>query len=367
MGAADVASLQRTADALRHCLEMEPAGKTFQILTVDDLARLPRPDWLFKRLLPRRGIACLYGPSGSGKSFVLLDLSAAGVGGGEWFGHKTEGGQRWVIVALEGQAGFQTRVQAWERHHECPFPAGVRFVFDPLTLMQPGDVQALSAAIEAAGGADVVAIDTLNRAAPEADENTSADMGRILEGARQLQAATGGLVLLVHHRGKNATAGMRGHSSLFAAMDAVIEVDRTDDRREIRIAKSKDAEDGAVYPFGLQVIELDEDEDGEPVTSCVVVRHEADGDVSPRPKLPTGGNQRIVLDALRPLFTQSRHFGRASAPPMRPCLPLDEAIDATQGRLTVEAKRRRERAREAITGLVARGVLGLDEGWLWLV
>jgi hypothetical protein len=64
-------------------------------------------------------------------------------------------------------------------------------------------------------------------------------MGEILEAAKRLQSLTGGLVVLVHHTGKDATKGLRGHSSLFAAMDAAVEVSRDGDRREWKVAKAR--------------------------------------------------------------------------------------------------------------------------------
>ena len=135
-------------------------------------------------------------------------------------------------------------------------------------LTAPQDVIDLAAVVPAGA---VVFLDTLNRAAPTADENSSKDMGLILQAAKALQALTGGLVIVVHHTGKNTTAGMRGHSSLFAAMDAAIEVSRTGDSREWGIAKSKDGQDGGAHHFKLEIEQLGRDEYGDEITSCVVV------------------------------------------------------------------------------------------------
>jgi putative DNA primase/helicase len=110
-------------------------------------------------------------------------------------------------------------------------------MLQPFKLTDGQDVLDLAAVVPAGA---VVVVDTLNRAAPTADENSSRDMGEILEAAKTLQTLTRGLVVLVHHTGKNAAAGLRGHSSLFAAMDAAIEVSREGDRREWKVAKSKD-------------------------------------------------------------------------------------------------------------------------------
>ena len=128
-------------------------------------------------------------------------------------------------------------------------------------------------------------LDTLNRAAPEADENASADMGRILEAAKQLQRLTAGPVVVVHHTGKDATKGLRGHLSLFAALDAAVEVTREGDRREWKVAKAKDGQDGAGHPFRLETVDLGEDDEGEPVTSCTIEPDDSPQDVT-RSRLP---------------------------------------------------------------------------------
>ena len=218
------------------------------------------------------------------------------------------------------------------------------------------------AAVVPAGA--VVFLDTLNRAAPTADENSSRDMGEILQAAKRLQAVTGGLVVLVHHTGKDSTRGLRGHSSLFAAMDAAVEVSRDGDRRTWSVAKSKDGQDGDAHPFKLQVETLAVDGHGDPVTSCVVLRDTAAHEV--RVKLAGGSNQRLILDALRPLF-QAGETGKPGAPPLAKCIDLDTAMNAAASRLiTVDEKRKPERAKRAVQDLVAKGALGFNEGWLWL-
>ncbi len=70
-------------------------------------------------------------------------------------------------------------------------------------------------------------IDTLNRSAPDADENSSKDMGLIIDGMKKIQSQCEGLVICVHHTGKDVSKGLRGHSSLLAALDSAIQVERT--------------------------------------------------------------------------------------------------------------------------------------------
>ena len=332
----------------------------YKLLGADELRNLPPLAWRVRGVLPAVGLAALYGPSASGKSFLAFDMAASIAEGCQWFDCRVEAAPV-VYAALEGEAGFKLRAQAWETSRGRALPDGLRMMLQPFKLTDGQDVLDLAAVVPAGA---VVVVDTLNRAAPTADENSSRDMGEILEAAKTLQTLTGGLVVLVHHTGKNAAAGLRGHSSLFAAMDAAIEVSREGDRREWKVAKSKDGIDGEACPFKLAVEVLGTEPTGEAITSCVVVRDTAVEDVR-AVKLPQGGNQRVMLDALRPMFKDGQ-TGKPGAPPLRPCIELEAAVSAGAAKLTCQTDRRATRTREAITGLVARGVLGCNEGWLWL-
>lgn len=333
----------------------------YKLLGSADLHALPPLTWRVRGVLPAVGLAALYGPSASGKSFLGFDMAAAIAEGSRWFDCRVESAPV-VYAALEGEAGFKLRAQAWEAHKGRTLPAGLNMVLQPFKLTVERDISDLAAVVPPGA---VVFLDTLNRAAPTADENSSRDMGEILESAKRLQSLTEGLVVLIHHTGKDATKGLRGHSSLLAAMDAAVEVSRDGDRREWKVAKSKDGADGDSHPFRLEIETLDTDADGEPITSCTVRTDTNAADVQ-RVKVPQGGNQKLVYDGIRGLFKDGA-TGKPGAPPLRPCIELEYAVTAGAARLTCPTDKRTSRSRDAITGLVSRGVLGLNEGFLWTV
>jgi len=354
------------ADALAELLaSAKPPEQRFKLLGSTDLKALPPMIWRIREVFPAEGLAAVYGPSRSGKSFLLLDAACAIAEGRDWFGYRVKGAPV-VYVALEGQAGFRVRVRAWEQANGRPLPERLRLVLEPFKLVEPRDVRDLAAAILAFGSGSVTILDTLNRAAPGLDENASADMGRMIESAASLQRLIGGLVVLVHHAGKDATRGLRGHSSLIGALDGSVEVTRDGERRTWNSDKVKEGPDGKAHAFRLESVEVGTDEDGEPETSCVV-RSDTSAEEIKQVKLPQGGNQRIVYQALGPMFRASLKFGMGGAPSCRPCLELEAAITAAAGHLTCATDRRLERSRQAITGLVSRGVMGCREGWVWLV
>jgi hypothetical protein len=349
---------------LASAIEPPKPEPRFKLLGSADLQALPPLTWRVHGVLPAQGIASLYGPSASGKSFLALDMAAAIAEGCDWFTYRVTPCPV-VYVCLEGAAGFRLRVAAWEAANRRALPEGLRLVLQPFKLTEPGDVDDLAAAVRTAGDGAVTVIDTLNASAPGIDENASRDMGQVIEAAKTLQALTGGLVLAIHHSGKDATKGLRGHSSLFAALDAAIEATREGDRREWRVAKAKDGADGEAHPFRLAVVDLGEDDEAEPVTSCVVAPDDSPQD-STRSRLPKGGNQKVVLDALGEMLRKSATFGRAGAPSVRPCVEVEAAVEAIAPRLLCEPKRQKERVRQALTGLTASGVVTCRDGWLWL-
>jgi len=353
------------ADALAELLaHTKKPPQRFNLLTAAELASLPGISWRVRGVIPAQGIGAIFGPSGSGKSFLALDMLAAIAMGRTWFGSRVSTAQV-VYVALEGEAGITNRAQAYMATHG-PLPGTFRFLLNGLDIRNQPDRNELVTTIKAIGhDGGVLVLDTLNRAAPGMDENSSQDMGQVIDAMKALQAELGGLVLVVHHSGKDQTKGMRGHSSLHAALDAAIEVTRTDDRREWKVAKSKDGEDGEAHPFRLDVVDIGTDEDGEPITSCVVVPGEQ-AEMVTRRSIPKGGNQRIVWDALGELLKGSKHFGMAGAPLTRPCVNLEEAIQAIAPRLACEDRRKVNRTREAFTGLIAGKVIEHMDEWVWI-
>jgi HAMP domain-containing protein len=74
--------------------------------------------------------------------------------------------------------------------------------------------------------ARLLIIDTLAAATPGLRENTSEDMGRVVSRLRALAETGPWHVMVAHHTGKAAEAGLRGHSSLIGAIDTAIMLER---------------------------------------------------------------------------------------------------------------------------------------------
>lgn len=335
----------------------------YKLLTDDDLRKLPPVQWRIKDVLPSHGTAVVFGPSGSGKSFLVLDMLQSLAFGREWFGRKVKPCSV-TYIALEGEAGLAGRVNAYRIQHGATSP-NIRYMVQPFRLLDADDINELGEAILDAGTGDVVVLDTLSRATPGSDENDSKAMGQIVAAAKILQEMIGGLVLLIHHTGKDASKGMRGHSSLHAALDCAIEVKRNGEHREWLVAKSKDGEDGASHPFKLEVVPMGNDSDGSPITSCVIVENQSAQATAK--KIPTlGSNQTIALKALEGSLRESVDIDKDGAPQGKPCLLFDHALAIVSLLMAGEAKHKKQRAKESLTGLVSKDVVGMKGDWLWV-
>lgn len=331
--------------------------KRFTLLGINDLAALPPTEHLVKGVLPSSGLAAIYGPSGSGKTFLALDLIMAIACQADWFGHKVKNAPV-VYVGLEGKGGINNRIQAWRIKNPKLTPTNFKIILNNFDLMNKVNVAELAQAIIAAQMYQgVIVIDTLNQASPAADENSSQDMGVIIKHLKQLQEMTGGLVLIIHHTGKNTSQGLRGHSSLKAALDANIEVVGSD-KRSWLLEKSKDGEDGKCFGFRLEVQNLGTDSDGDPITSCTVERdHSA---ILSKPE-PSGKVQKAALKTIKQALS--------STPNKR--MTVEAGVSEIAKTLTtVASNRRTNRARQLLGNLSADEHLSSelvnDEGWIWL-
>lgn len=274
----------------------------FKWLSKSDLENQPKLEWAVKGLFPTKGVGAIYGESGAGKSFVAIDLVAAIAEGRKWFNLRTK--QLPVSVfALEGEGGLKGRVRAWEMVNKRDYPESVFFwdgAHNGTFALRDGSpdpsnkdsnkkrlIQLCADLIANGRRGGVVVIDTLNQASDGADENSSRDMGELLRAMKFIQRETDSLVLIVHHATKSKeNQSMRGHSSLYGAMDGIMEVLRTvtndngdliENRRGWKAVKVKDGRDGYEKVFDMKEVQVDMDEDGpvfsvaiEPVQDCIV-------------------------------------------------------------------------------------------------
>jgi putative DNA primase/helicase len=257
-----------------------PAPVTDYLIHADGFSAQPAPiSWLVKHWIQDKALVMVHGPSGGGKTFVTLDwMLHIASGKATWFGHKVRPGNM-VYLAGEGHHGLRSRIAAW-KHHNSVSNLNMWVSKSGLDLNTPEGYLKVVEAIRALKiKPDVITVDTLHRFMA-GDENSAQDAKTMLDACAALMQEFGCTVILVHHTGvsEEAQHRARGSSAWRGALDIEISVIPAKGDKSIEIVqrKSKDAEMAAPVYVDLESVAIPGwfDEDGEAVSSAVVVKGE---------------------------------------------------------------------------------------------
>ena len=179
---------------------------------------------------------------------------------------------------------------AWHRDRGIPLnrsTTNLHFSRQGLNFRDPNSVEAIKADLRVAGDVKLIVIDTLARAFGGGNENAPQDMGEFIQGCDDLMHEFGATILIVHHIGKDNSAGARGHSSLFGALDTSMTLKKFG-QHDIQLIcdKQKDAPEFDTLQFCFVTLGGDDDT---PVLHLVPTSK-----VSFGPKL--GKNEQLAMD-----------------------------------------------------------------------
>jgi hypothetical protein len=277
-----IASVTRT-HVLNHAEEaqsvvVQEAPDAKSLLLKPSELKTNAPTWLIKDVMPADGIGCLFGPSGGGKSFAVIDMMLHVAAGQDWHGRQTRKPGSVLYVCGEGLQGIANRLRAWEKHTGIDLDSlPLRVTRQPVMFMDPASVTALLEAIkgeqESLGDISMLVIDTLNRNFGDGDENTTKDMTRFINALTEIQKTLNTTVLVVHHTGLADGERARGSSALRAALDFEIQQKVLDGDNPGFCLVGKKMKDGSQIPdghFSLKFIPLGTDEQGDEFGSCVI-------------------------------------------------------------------------------------------------
>lgn len=323
-------------------------------------------------LLTEEGSAVLYGESNSGKTFLATDLALHVASGIEWHGRRVEQGGV-VYLALEGGLGFRNRIAAWREaydSHEGPIhfaavPSQVNLL-DP-DADTPRVIEAAKVAKEKMGvPIKLIVVDTLARAMSGGNENSPDDMGALVTNMDTIRQATGAMVLFIHHSGKDAAKGARGHSSLRAAIDTEIEVEAEGDDRRATVVKQREMRKGDVIAFTLEVVEIGENRHGEMVTTCIVRATEAPARAPKRVNLT--GHTKVAMDALYDVLARSGATGFHGTPASVASVPTDWWRQEFYSKTISDSQDTKKKAfQRATADLQGKGLVAGNDARVWAV
>ena len=248
------------------------------LIPADDFCAQPSPiSWLVKRWIQSQALVMVHGPSGGGKTFVVLDWCLRMASGTEdWAGHKVRPSSV-VYLAGEGHHGLRGRVAAWKHHHGIDKLA-MWLSKDGCNLnTPPGYLKVVEQVRMLPTSPSVIVVDTLHRFLA-GDENSAQDAKTMLDACNALMMEFDCSVILVHHTGvsEEAQHRARGSSAWRGALDIEISIVPGKENVPMQIVqrKSKDAELAETIYVELQQVAIPGwlDEDGQQVTSAVIVQ-----------------------------------------------------------------------------------------------
>jgi hypothetical protein len=252
----------------------EPILVPRQLLTIEpwDSIEDEPVEWLIQDVLPKKAFAALYGPPGSYKSFVALDIAEAVATGRTWMGREVQAVGAVLYICGEGFGGIGARIKACKLHHATQANAEIYVIRAAINMRSSAEdfdllVASIKDLMDRTGVQfELVQIDTLARAFGGGNENNSEDMGAFIHNAGRIQRMLNCAMMVLHHSGKDATKGLRGHSSLLGAVDTQLEllkVDATPNPSSpiagsgiLTISKQKDGQDGMRIGFEMVKVEI---------------------------------------------------------------------------------------------------------------
>jgi phage/plasmid primase-like uncharacterized protein len=340
-------------------------AKTDWLIAADDFSAQPAPiSWLVKRWLQNNALIMVHGPSGGGKTFVVLDWCLRMASGApDWCGHKVKAGNV-VYLAGEGHHGLRGRVAAWKHHHHAGHLA-MWLSKDGCDLNTPtGYLQVVEHLRSLPENPAVIVVDTLHRFLA-GDENSAQDAKTMLDACNSLMNEFGCSVILVHHTGvaEEAQHRARGSSAWRGALDIEISIVPGKDGVPMQIVqrKSKDAELAQTVHVELQQVTIPGwyDEDQQPVTSAVIVQAQA----------PTVAKKDSKIDSHRKTFENAWWSSGAEERNGLPYLSRSAMVDYLVQKMDVSEASAKVYIKPSANGkpiadlLVAEIIEAFEHGW----
>jgi hypothetical protein len=317
-------------------------------------------------LLDEGSLTVVYGASSAGKTFWALDLCAYVALGRAWHGRAVARGPV-VYLATEGSGRFERRLQAaWMHHKPDDDDPELHYIPEDIDLCRTSADADLLIERVASYAPVLIVVDTLSRALSGGNENASDDMGAFVRNLDCLRRATGAAVMVIHHSGKNEAAGARGHSLLRAAADTEIEITADGGAVVATVTKQRERASGDEFKAELKVVEVGTEDDGTPITSCVVIPYRPDAAkaVPPTPRKALAALEAVIREHGVPLPAEARKAARsvtlgATLEGWRHMLRCDGLINPKGNE--------REQFRRIRVTLEDAGLIGLSGDFVWCV
>lgn len=336
--------------------------------------------WVIRDYLPLESTCCLYGESGAGKSFLMLDMALHIAMGKEWQGHKTKRGGVFY-VAGEGVTGITARCQAWALHHGVGLDSALFFCSDGALKPQIDTDSSrlmldVKAWIESTGAKPMMIVfDTLARCFV-GNENDADATGNYIDAVDSLKQHFQCCVVSVHHSGKDPIKGGRGSSALKGAWDMEHALSVQGDIKRLETTKAKDIKEPDDKYFRLESVDTGWiDDDDEPVTSAVMIGADlSDSDKVKGKAKPLSERNRSVLSELPTAIEKHGIEPTSGIKALFPDSPHNCPTKVVHGDkwrdlayAVIDATNKAKAFTDCKNQLRAAGKVGFYDGYFWII
>lgn len=322
--------------------------------------------YIVKGFVPDDGLTVVWGPPKCGKSFLVTDIALHVALGWKWRERRVKTGSV-VYVAAEGEGGLPARLEAFRQIHLANFTGSVPFYLVPTAIDLVAQYEKLIDAVKDTlddTSPTLVVLDTLNRTL-RGSENSDEDMAAYIEAADAIRKRFSCALIIVHHCGIDGTRP-RGHTSLSGAVDAQIAV-KKDSGGTITATTElmKDGAEGETFGGVLRVVEVGQDEDGDPISSCLLEPAEASkpqtAKLSPKQRRGLEVLHDVLITAGKPSPGGPHYPASATVVEVRiwrEYLFKAGVLDKTRSNPRQDFKRLKD-------GLAGRGAIREWDGFIW--
>ena len=386
----------------------------FNGMLIEDMTRDPvKREWLTKGVILARTLFFVIGEPGSGKSFLMIDWICNHANAvvndkhsGLWFGRKIKPCGI-VYIAGEGQEDFEVRLHAWmlRKGLDPGTPMPIWVIPRPINLRDRDETDALIQEVQMVDRffydayschVGIIVVDTLNKALRGGDVSRPEHVGAYMMNIATVRDGTGAAVVTIAHTIKNAAAQGRmdakGDGQIEGDNDGQIFVKKARDGapNDWRITRNKAGPEGDRHEFRMRQQIVGRDEEGEAITSCIIIPGAAElssqvAEMDDAGKQLLSADGRAVLNDsltlyLRALARAIENYGMDVPPPkVEVRVPSGKRFvsnkewiaeimrssttdrsDPDKFRDAIYAGRKR-----AADALLRRGIIGTDNDYYW--
>jgi AAA domain len=238
----------------------------------------PAKPWAIKGVIALNEDSSWFGPAGSLKSTLLVDIAVHLAAGRDWRGYKAKMQGGVVYLAFERAALTRRRLAAYaKRPGFQKLPIAV--AGDIVDLIDASSVEIIAETVKAAEArfsvpVSLIIIDTYAKgvAAGGADEDKAQHVNLVAANLKRVHEAIGHPIhiAMIGHTGKDESKGERGSSAKLGHVDVAVRISGEGKVKAATVTKGNDQAEDVLTAFEGEEIVLGTDPDGDPVTAFIV-------------------------------------------------------------------------------------------------